>query len=169
MTTLTFSVGITVLAAIAVLFASRLRMLRAAVSPCYRPAIAERYKPMLRLLGNDDLEFVGKNKELRARLQAQRHRIFRDYLRCLTKEYGQLMAGIRMVVVQSATDRSDLVRMIARNQMYFVMALCRVEIRLALYRFGLCSVDASGLVQTMEAMRNAHANLLAPSPAAFAL
>ena len=69
---------------------------------------ASRYRPMLRLLSDEDLGTGGFSRPVLRKIRAQRRLLFRAYLRCLTKDYGRLLMGIRMVMVNSGVDRPDL-------------------------------------------------------------
>jgi hypothetical protein len=134
-------------------FLLKLRSLRSAESGSAPFLTADRYRPMLRLLSNDDLAFVASNHKLRKTLRAKRRDLFRGYLRCLTRDYGILLAGVRKAMVQSGVDRPDLARALAKNRMLFAMAICKIEIRLALHATGMANVEVSGLVDAMEALR----------------
>ncbi len=129
---------------------------------------AGRYHPMLRLLADDDLEFVAGNPKLTRMLRADRRRIFRRYLACLTKDYGRLLEGIRLVMVQSSVDRPDLARALAKNRVLFALAVTRIEFRLALHAAGIGTVDISGVVEAFDRLRE-HAATLAPAPMAASL
>jgi hypothetical protein len=143
-------------------FLLRCCMLRAVSAAPAAPA-PNRYAPMLRLLSDEDLEFVAGNKKLLRRLRTRRRQIFRDYLRCLTKDYGRLLAGLRAAMVRSGVDRPDLARALARNQLLFVLAVSRIELRLQLHALGIGKVDVSGLVQAMEQLR-LQLRFLEPAP-----
>ena len=152
---------------VAVQFFARLRRLRV-VSQATTPVSLHRpnfYQPMLRLLSEDDLSLVSGDKELSRKLRGERRQIFRGYLRCLTKDYGFLLNGIRIAMVNSGTERPDLARALAKNKALFALALYRIEIRLALHALGLKGVDVSALVGAMDSLR-AQVGVL--SPAAFA-
>lgn len=114
---------------------------------------AERYRPMLRLLSDEDLDFVAANNALHRTLKSNRRKLFRTYLRCLTRDYGYLLAGIRSAMAGSAADRPDLARALARNRAMFTLAVCKIEVRLALHSLGVGNVDISGLVAAFEGLR----------------
>src|SRR5579863_2622166 len=57
----------------------------------------ERYRPMLRLLSDDYFRLIPSNRSF----LAQRRRLFRQYLRELTIDYGKALAGIRLLMVDS--------------------------------------------------------------------
>lgn len=114
---------------------------------------AERYRPMLRLLSEDDLSFVAANGALHRTLKSGRRKLFRTYLRCLTRDYGYLLAGVRSAMARSGMDRPDLARALAKNRALFALAVYRIEVRLALHSLGLGTVDISGLVEAFEGLR----------------
>ena len=162
MTIVSFLAVLVGLAAAGVLFASRMRMLRAAAPEAWRAPEVQRYQPMLRLMQAEEFAFADGNRIARRKMEAQRRQILRGYLRCIARDYGQLLAGIRTVVVQSSTDRPDLVKLVIQSRLRFAWALCRIEMRLALHTIGFGSVDLSHLVRAVESLRTAHLSLLAP-------
>lgn len=141
----------------AVQFAVRLRALGAASTGCQSSGtpvnVAGRYRPMLRLLSEEDLALVASNPKLAKSLRTERQKLFRSYLRCLTKEYGRLLNGIRMVMVQSHVDRPDLARALAKNRAMFALAICRIECRLTMQSMGFGTVDISGVVEAFDRLR----------------
>jgi len=114
---------------------------------------ADRYRPMLRLLSNDDLAFVAANRKTRKAFRARRRELFRGYLGYLTRDYAHLLAGVRWAMVQSGADRPDLARAMAKNRVLFAIATCKIEFSLALHAAGVGKVDISGLVEALEALR----------------
>jgi hypothetical protein len=165
MTPLTYILPV-LLVALGALFASRFRMMKAAAAGGFPVPAAERYRPMARLLQADEFAFAQGNKALERRLRRQRYHIFRGYLRCLARDYGQLLGAIRMVMVQSSKDRSEVARVLTQSEVSFAFALCRVEFRLAFYRMGMGQVEVRHLVQAVEALRATHVGLLVPAGAA---
>ena len=113
---------------------------------------SDRYRPMLRLLSDADLQYLPA-AGLRRTMRAQRRILFRAYLRCLMRDYARLLAGVRMAMVQSGVDRPDLSRALARNRFFFAVAICRVEYRLTLHAAGIGHVEINGLVEALEALR----------------
>lgn len=148
----------------ALAFFSRLRRLRV-IAQGNTPVVAvtNRYRPMLRLLGDEDADFVAANKTIALKLRAQRRQIFRGYLACLTKDYAQLLDGVRLAMVRSGVDRPDLAHALAKNKILFTLALCRIEYRLFLHQAGVGKVDVSGLVDAVDALR-AQVGFLTPAP-----
>jgi hypothetical protein len=158
-----------VAASFAMQFVSRLRTLRGAEmdvkSSNVNANLAGRYRPMLRLLSDEDMAFAAIDPKVARSLKAERRRIFRGYLRCLTKDYGRLLAGIRMVMVQSHVDRPDLAYALGKNRMLFALAICRIEFHLSLHTLGLGKVDISGVVEAFDRLRE-HAVTLSAVPTA---
>jgi hypothetical protein len=134
-------------------FFLKFRMLRAADSLPATTNIAGRYRPMVRLLSDEDIQFVTGNKVAAKALRTERRKLFRRYLACLTKDYARLLSGIRMVMVQSGVDRPDLARALAKNRVMFALGICNVEFRLALHAAGIGQVDISGLVGAFDTLR----------------
>jgi hypothetical protein len=126
---------------------------------------ADRYRPMLRLLSEDDFTIVKSDPKLRKSLRSHRRELFRGYLRCLTKDYGRMLAGLRHAIVQSGTDRPELSRAIAKNRLLFAWTICKIEYRLVLHATGASRMDVSNLVQAMEVLRT-QLQVLSASPAA---
>ncbi|HEX4275626.1 MAG TPA: hypothetical protein VHZ74_09745 [Bryobacteraceae bacterium] len=124
---------------------------------------ADRYRPMLRLLSDDDLAIVAADNKLKKSMRAKRRTLFRGYLRCLTRDYASLLAGVRDAMVRSGVDRPDLARALARNRVLFALAICKVEFRLLLHATGAGTVDISGLVDALETLRS-QVSVMAASP-----
>lgn len=137
-----------------------------AVAPAVPPGLsADRYRPMLRLLDDEDLEFVPANGNLRRNLRTLRRKLFRRYLRCLARDYALLLGGVRAVMAQSGVDRPDLARALAKNRMLFAFSLYKIELRLAAHAVGFGKVDISGLVEALEALRQ-QVSVLTAAPSA---
>jgi len=148
------ALSLIVFGALGLQFLMKLRMLQSAKITGSAVLAADRYRPMLRLLSDDDLAFVSSNTKLRNELRARRRELFRGYLRCLTRDYARLLAGLRLAVVQSGSDRPDLVRALAKNRMLFALAICKIELRLAVHATGIGEVEISGLVDALEVLRS---------------
>jgi hypothetical protein len=117
----------------------------------------ERYKPMMRLLDGSDLDFLrsqpGFTPKAAAKLRAQRCQIFRGYLRSLSTDFGRINGAIKLLMLQSRRDRPDLALSLLRQQLLFAGGVLVVQVRLVLYRFGLCGVDVSELVRIFDSVR----------------
>lgn len=117
----------------------------------------ERYRPMMRLLDERDLEFLrsqpGFTPRMAAKLRAQRCQIFRGYLRGLEADFRRVCTAVKVLMLQSELDRPDLASVLVRHQAAFALGVALVNVRLILYRWGLGGVDVSDLVRTFDAMR----------------
>jgi len=114
---------------------------------------AARYRPMLRLLTETGIGTADPRA-----FRARRRAIFRKYLRCLTRDYAQLLAGVRTAMVESGVDRPDLAKALARNRFLFMVAICRIELALAAHavgveKIGLGTLDVSGLIHGLDVLR----------------
>jgi hypothetical protein len=113
----------------------------------------ERYRPMLRLLSDDDLLPVRNHPKLLRQMRAQRTTIFRGYVRCLSRDYACLLASLSLMSLQSEIDRPDLSKAVLLNRLTFAAVLCRLDVMMCLYRFGICRVEVSGLVAALDTLR----------------
>jgi hypothetical protein len=137
------------------MFAARMRMLSFHNQPKTTLPDADRYRPMLRLLSDADMDFAAKSPILRKKMRTRRREMFRGYLRCLTRDYVGLLSSLRRIMVESDVDRPDLAKALAKNRAMFALALCRIEIHLQLHALGIGKVDVSGLVGALDALRGA--------------
>lgn len=117
----------------------------------------ERYRPMLRLLDGEDLQFLksqpGFTPLMADKLRMQRCQVFRGYLRCLCADFSRICAAIRLLMLHSRRDRPDLAAVLIRHQMLFAAGMVVVQFRLMLFQAGLCGVDANSLVRIFDLMR----------------
>ena len=111
-----------------------------------------RYAPMQRLLSANDLKLVSADPALEKTLRNSRYRIFRGYLRCLTKDFGALLGGVRQMMVNSEVDRPELAMLLVRSKWSFAASLCRIEATLLLYCYGVKTVDVSVVVAQLQNM-----------------
>jgi hypothetical protein len=115
------------------------------------------YRPMERLLNEDDMAFLkaqsGYEPGMERKLRSERRRIFRLFLRTLGRDFNRLHYALRLVALHSPADNPDLARVLIKQKFVFFAAFVAVRIRLELHRFGLGSVDVRGLVATLDTMR----------------
>ena len=124
----------------------------------------DRYLPMMRLLDSRDIEFLrsqaGFTPKMESKLRAQRCQIFRGYLRSLDMDFKRVCMALKLVLVQSQQDRPDLSAVLVHHQIMFTSGLLAVYFRLFLYRWGICTVDVTSLVQIFDLMRIELRNLV---------
>ena len=116
-----------------------------------------KYRPMERLFLEEDYDFLaaqpGFHPKIYGKLQAERRRVFRHYLRCLRKDFNRLSTAAKTLLLMAPQDRPDLARNLLKQRVMFSFALWAVEARLLLQAAGLGTVDVRRLVGTMESMR----------------
>ena len=117
----------------------------------------DRYRPMMRLLDPDDLEFLrsqpGYTPEMESRLRAQRCQVFRGYLRCLNLDFRRVGTALKIIMSQSEHDRGDLATILLHHQVQFALGLQVVRVRLQFYQWGIGHVDAASLLTIFDLMR----------------
>ena len=72
-------------------------------------------------------------------------RIFRGYMLQLFDEARRILRALKLVIITSETDRSDLASAVIKLQILFGVSVIVVEVKLALYRIGWVGIDASSL------------------------
>ena len=116
----------------------------------------DRYRPAMRLLDSRDIEFLrsqaGYTPKMESKMRAQRCQIYRGYLRCLETDFQRVCTALKLVLVQSEQDRPDLSSVLLQNQILFATGLLAVHFRLILYGWGICTVDADGLMRIFDGM-----------------
>jgi hypothetical protein len=117
----------------------------------------ERYRPMLRLLTTEDLEFLrsqpGVTPAMVGQLRRDRCRIFRAYLRTLQDDFRVICAALKLLLVQASTDRPDLAGILLRSQLTFAGGMLMVHARVTIYACGIGTVDVAGLLRVFDSMR----------------
>ena len=131
-----------------------------------------KYRPMERLLQEEDFRFLSSQPGFSARLgrqfRTERRRVFRAYLRSLSMDFGLVAKACQMLVIHAAEDRGDLAQGIIRQRLLFALGIFAVEGRLLLHAAGVGTVDVHGLVDSLEVMQAQIQVLLTPPQAAMA-
>jgi len=116
-----------------------------------------RYRPMARLFAEEDYAFLagqrGFNPRIARQLRRERRRVFRSYLNCLKRDFGQFEAAVKVCMIMSRQDRPDLAKALLKRRLVFTYALMVTEWSLALHGLGLGTVDVSRLVGSLDGMR----------------
>ena len=161
----TVVLGISIAVAATLLLALALIVRRAAHGGAHLPLDAhwidelsiERYRPMIRLLDERDLEFIrslpGFTPRMAIHFREERCRIFRAYLEIMEGDFARVCTAVKVLMLQSQFDRPDLASELLRLQATFALADSLIRARLLLYRFGIGRVDVSVLVRTFDSMR----------------
>jgi len=126
----------------------------------------ERYRPMLRLLDDAELQFLcsrtGVTPTLMAQFRRQRCQIFRGYLRSLQADFTKICRVMKVLLVEAAADRPDLASLLVHSQIAFAWSIALVQLRLALYSCGIGTVNAASLLRLFDGLK---VELQALSPA----
>jgi len=129
----------------------------------------DRYRPMTRLLDQEDFDFLaaqpGFRPEIARKLRSQRRRVMRLYLRALSKDFNQLHARARRLVAAAPEEHHSLVGVLIRQRATFFRVRSMVEMRLALDWLLPGSVDIRPLLGALEKLQ-AELQMPAPTPAA---
>jgi hypothetical protein len=100
---------------------------------------AIRYRPMERLLSAEDERFLarqpGCNRKMVRRMRSERRKLFRNYLACLSTDFGRVSAALRLIMTHAAQDRPDLAGILYKQQVLFIIGLLNVQWRLVLHTF----------------------------------
>ena len=126
----------------------------------------EKYRPMERLLQEDDFRFLaaqpGFSPQLGRRFRTERRRIFRSYLRNLRRDFSRLSSAFRILIVHSVEDRGDLAKSLMRMRIMFAVGMLAVEGRLLMHAAGVGAVNVSGLVASLDTMQAQMRLMLTP-------
>jgi hypothetical protein len=150
------------------LYALRPRATEGADAPELDP---NRYKPMERLLRNDDFVFLAANgldrRSIR-RVRAERRQIFRQYLRSMSFDFGRVADEVKAAMLSSNQERTDLVQALFKARMVFTYALVAMELRLTLDACGwsAAAIDVRPLLTAFENMCEQWQSIGQFSPAA---
>jgi hypothetical protein len=117
----------------------------------------DRYRPMFRLMADEDIRFLrsqpGSTPALVKRLRRQRYRVFCGYLHSLELDFHQAFDALVLVMVHSQADRRDIVRALMVSRLKFVFGVWRVRARLFLYRWNLGHEPVARLVSLFEGLQ----------------
>ena len=143
---------------------------RAASSPQGADPPPMRYQPMERLLDEADFRFLASQPDcdpaMVRRLRAERRRIFRSYLRHMQRDFNRVSGALAAILLTAAQDRPELSQELLRQKSRFAMAMLSAHFRLVLHGFGIGTVDASGMIGSLDALRAALGQLSAVPEAA---
>jgi hypothetical protein len=72
----------------------------------------------------------------------------------LFDEARRILRALKLVIITSETDRSDLASAVIKLQIMFAVGVITVELKLALYSIGWVGIDASSLSGSLCATRS---------------
>jgi hypothetical protein len=114
-----------------------------------------RYRVVERLLEEADLRAVKSvgDKRLEREIRKVRVKIFRGYMLQLSEDFNQICKAIKLLMVTSDVDRSELSGVILKQQFQFSVRLMRIEVELILYSLGYSGIDTTRLTESLDALR----------------
>ena len=122
---------------------------------------------MHRLFSTRDFSFLNEQPDLRGRLRRHRVRVMRLYLRQLRADFGEIYALARTMIPTSLDG--DFASTITLQALRFHGLMLAVELRCAVGWFVPVQVEAGGLVEAVDRLREAvRVSMLAPQPANLA-
>jgi hypothetical protein len=159
-----------VIIAVCILVYRRIAAVRCRAAPVpldWTPELSvDRYRPMFRLLQDDDIRFLraqpGGTPALVKRLRRQRYQVFRGYLSGLQRDFHLACRALIQLALQSQTDGRDIILALVISQMKFSIGVYRVRCRLVLYRWNIGQEPVANLVNLFEGLQ---LELLALTPA----
>lgn len=159
------AIGLILCAAVLGIFFARLISRDRIYSPADVPAdlvpetlfTPSRYRAMQRLLEEAGLRFLsshpGCTPQLKKKFRKVRIKIFRGYMQQLAKDFNRMCKAIKLHMIHSERDRSELASVVMKEQFRFAVAMMYAEFRLMLYGVGWSRVDVTSLIQSFEGMR----------------
>ncbi len=114
----------------------------------------ERYRPMVRLLSQDDLAFLkdqaGYTPELGRRLMEERRRLMKAYLRALDNDFQAIYSAATQLLVLAPTDQPELAAELSRQRVEFFKGMFMARLNLRLNAFGIGEVRVASLVSALQ-------------------
>src|SRR5271156_3392959 len=112
------------------------------------------YAPMERLLDQTDFAFLasqpGCDPRIAKTLLVRRRQAFNGYLRMLIRDFNQLHAIARWMLVYSPADRPAFARALRRQYAMFFLAVFGVRCKVAFYPWGWTALDVPRLFHSLE-------------------
>jgi hypothetical protein len=120
--------------------------------PIFSP---NRYRVVERLLADADLQTVASlgDKQLEEKFRKMRVKIFRGYMAQLAEDFNQICKAIKLLMVTSDVDRSELSGVILKQQFQFSLSMMRIEVQLIFYAYGWSGIDTKSLIESFDALR----------------
>ena len=132
----------------------------------------DRYRPMLRLLDEDDFSLLrrqqGFTRNMETQMRRQRCQIFRGYLKSLRGDFGRVCLALKLLMLSAGSDRPDLARVLLRSQLEFACGVLVLQARVALFSCGIGTVDVASVLGVFDGLRQELRSLVPVSMAAGA-
>lgn len=115
----------------------------------------ERYKPVTRLLSDEDLEYAqelaGSNRKLASAFRRRRIQLMRRYLKEMSDDFNRLQA-VGQLMVEAGTAGRQLRELLFEQRLRFTLAMWSAELHTLGFRLGISRVDASGLLGALNGL-----------------
>jgi hypothetical protein len=116
-----------------------------------------RYRPMERLLSDDDYRFLESqpafNPRLEKKLRTERRAIFSSYLGYLAQDFERLYRATQSLALASAEDRPDLAIALLKQRWGFVYGMAALRCRLFFHVMGTNPAEVQSLVNSLDALQ----------------
>ena len=117
----------------------------------------ETYAPLGRLMDEADYEFLarqpGYTPSIARVLRAERRKVLAGYLRLLVRDFNNLLAFAKMMLVQAGEDQPEFATSLFREQARFYFLICVVYCDLRLPAFGAGRARVDELVRSLGRMQ----------------
>jgi hypothetical protein len=120
-----------------------------------------RYRPMQRLLTEDDVLYLhtaGVTRRELKQFQRQRRRLFERYLRNLEGDFARLHASARSLLLDAPEDRPELAAAIIRQQLAFKRTIWMIRLGLHVPGFTGAAAHVGRLLELAESMGSSARN-----------
>jgi hypothetical protein len=115
----------------------------------------ERYKPIARLLSEQDFNYIaglaGCDRRMAAKFRSRRVKLMRRYLREMSADFDRLQA-IGQLMVEAGTAGRELRELLFERRLQFTLAMWSAQMQIAGFRAGLSRVDTTGLVGALNGL-----------------
>ena len=117
----------------------------------------DKYRNMMRLLNRRDLDDLRSrpdySKTMAAEFRRERSRLFKEYLNAMSVDFERICMAIRILMLNSNSDRPDLASTLFQSQFMFTLAIANLRMRVFFYNLGWCEGDASEVFRIFDTMR----------------
>jgi hypothetical protein len=115
----------------------------------------ERYKPVTRLLSEQDFDYIsgldGCDRRMAAKFRSRRVKLMRQYLREMSADFDRLQA-IGQLMVEAGTAGRELRELLFEQRLRFTLAMWSAQLQTAGFRAGISRVDTTGLMGALNGL-----------------
>ena len=115
----------------------------------------ERYKPVARLLSEQDFDYIsglaGCDRRMAADFRSRRVKLMRQYLREMSADFDRLQA-IGQLMVEAGTAGRELRELLFQQRLRFTLSMLSAQLQIAGFSAGITRVDTAGLVGALNGL-----------------